>query len=200
MQNPWITGNFQHLAQSAPSSSLKHFIYLYLLSLCKSGYFRVFCYYRNTHRSGRCNSLPLSSHPPVVVLTAMTFSGSIGLPLRREGLLGNVSCLLAATASSQYTPISALWASALLYSYFLCHTIIYLPDQRQHLDMCCFSALVMPVNTCITGSATVTWAVSKLPTNHSPVSLRLLCYGGDHRNEWRIPEYSRISSAQGTMC
>lgn len=94
MQNPGITGNFQHLVQPGPSSGLKHFIYLYLLSLCKSGYFRVFCYYRNTHRSGRCNSLPLSSHPPVVVLTAMTFSGSIGLPLRREGYLGNVSCLL----------------------------------------------------------------------------------------------------------
>lgn len=62
---------------------------------------------------------------------------------------------------------------------------------------------VMPVNTCITDSATATCSVGELPTNRSPVSLRRPRCCRVHRNEQRSPVYSDIASvlrAIGWFC
>lgn len=139
----------------------------------------------------------------MVVLPTMTFSASMGLSLWREGIVGNISCLLATTPSSHTCP--SLHCEEVLYSTVTSCTTPECTFQTNVNTCSCVSSVelcywmsVMPVNTCITGSATALWAVCKLPTNHCPVSLRQLCCSRDHRNGWKVPEYSRISSAWGT--
>lgn len=85
----------------------------------------------------------------------MTFSGSMGLPLWREGIVGNISCLLATTPSSHTCP--SLHCEEVLYSTVTSCTTPECTFQTNVNTCSCVSSVglcywmsVMPVNTCIT--------------------------------------------------
>ena len=125
--------------------------------------------------------------------------------LQWEGFLGSLSSLLAAMPSSHtYPPLhcqKCFTSDLLPVPHYNTSSRPVMTTVPLLLQWGFFNGMfVMPVNTCITESATAMCPIGELLSNNSPASPRLLCCCRAHRNEERILECGRITSVLSTIC